>query len=247
MTRFLRFLFFVAVGGVGASQVLGVTMTVPIVDNDMRPVDWAVINKHAAVSISDSRFVNTEALLCSAGGQFYSAIYRNRINDVWIPGVHGSIDTITLSADFFIGPSGVLFAPVLVQDSNVYAPPGVHPYYQQPQNANTPQGLFWSLPISLYGREVGTGPGTPDFSPGAPPIRFGIAVRRDAGGTSFLFGKVNFTITGTLIPEPATVSLGVCAATVGLESMRRRRRQANSSRAAASPPRNSAEQWQRRN
>jgi hypothetical protein len=193
-----------------------------IVDNDMRPIDWGVINKHSPVSISDSSFVNTEALRCEANAQFYSAIYRK--TPVWKPAIHGSIVNVELSADFFLDENLPLFAPVLVQGQNVYAPPGDFPYYKQPGASGVAQGLSWSLPISLYGREIGTGPGVPDFSPGAPDIQFAVAVRRDAGGARFRFGKVNFKITGVKeVPEPRTIGIVAAVVPIALNCSRRRK------------------------
>ncbi len=184
----------VAIGLVCANVSQGTTVstTLSIIDHDMRPADWAVINKLSPVSISDSSFVNTEALSCVANAQFYSAIYRK--TPVWTYAQYGGITNIALSADFFLDQNFPIFSPVLVQGQNVYAPPGA--YYQQPGESGVSQGLSWSLPISLFGREIGTGPGVPDFSLGAPDIQFALAVRRDAGGARFRFGNISFTITG---------------------------------------------------
>jgi hypothetical protein len=214
MSKTLTSALLIAGCALSSSVARGVTMPTALSfsDNDMHPVDYMVLNKHNTLSISDSSFVNTEALRCTVSGQVYSVIFRK--NPTWNPATLGSILTISLSADFFLTQQPVSFAPVLVQGQNVYAPPGVPPYYQEPANFNTPQGLSWSLPISLYGREMGTGPGVPDFSPGAMPIQFGIAARRDAGGATFYFGKVNFNISGAKeIPEPMSgLQLGLALA-----------------------------------
>ena len=167
-------------------------------DNDMRPSDWGVVNGKGSITIFDSVFVNTEALQVNGSGSqgFWGAVFRK--SPVWLPSDNGTIDRVQLNIVTLNTGRAVMVAPVLVQGANVYAPPGVPPYFIDAPNHPSPLGLTWDIPGERFGREVGTGPGVPDFSATAPPIYFAIAARHDTQSAQFKFGAVDFKITGTL-------------------------------------------------
>lgn len=181
----------------GLTTVITSASMLTITDMDMHPSDWGVISKFNSVTIAAGQpIANKPSLTVSTSGQLWAAIYKT--SPVWNPNLLGEITTIEASADFVIN-SGITFSPVLVQGNNVYAPPGIPPYFIEPQNFGVPQGLSWNLPISLFGREVGNGPDRPDFAAGAAPIAFAIAARRDPSfGGTYRFGNVQFKITGRL-------------------------------------------------
>src|SRR3954471_3006986 len=153
-----------------------------LADTSMQPTNWSVISKFNTVTISSDLIVNEGALKVSTSSQLWAAVYKTDLS--WVPAQLGSMLNIAGSTDVVVN-SGVTFAPVLIQNGNIYAPPGVPPYFIEPQNFNVNQGLSWNIPIGTFGKEVGNGPGTPDFSTGASPIFFGIAGRRDAGGATY--------------------------------------------------------------
>jgi hypothetical protein len=94
--------------------------------------------------------------------------------------------------------------------------------YRQSANSLPP-------PIRSMDAKLATDQERQTFSSGAPPIQFGVAVRRDGGGAYFRFGKVNIEITG--VPEPSSLSLA--AITIAIGAAQRRRKQCLHQRCAA--------------
>lgn len=192
----------------GSAAAVSATM-LAFSDMEMKLQNWPVISKFATVSESSSVVGGKAAIQFSTGPQLWAAAYKNDIS--WNPATLGMILNITASGTFFYSNSPITpvdFLPILVQGANVYAPPGNPPYLWEPPIGGVAQDHQWdplSLPVTIFGREVGSGPATPDFSPGASPIYFGFAGRRDSGGATYRFGNVTFSVTG--IPEPDTLTL----------------------------------------